>query len=58
MGDVLITKRVCKQCGKTFKQGHALEKYCSDDCRLIHRKLTQNKYKRRSLKRAKGRKGR
>lgn len=47
MGDVLITKRVCKQCGKTFKQGHALEKYCSDECRLIHRKLNYDKYRRK-----------
>lgn len=47
MGDVLITKRVCKQCGKTFKQGHALEKYCSDDCRLIHKKLYDYKYARK-----------
>lgn len=47
MGDVLIRKRVCKQCGRTFKQGHALEKYCSDECRALHKKLTAYKYERK-----------
>lgn len=58
MGDVLIKQRRCKQCGRMFRQGHALEKYCSDECRALHKKLTQNEYKRRSLNRAKSRKGR
>ena len=57
MGDVLIKKKQCKQCRKMFIQGHALEKYCSDECRELHKKLTQNECKRRSLKRAKSSKG-
>ena len=46
MGDVLIKKRECKQCGRIFVQGHALEKYCSAECRALHKKLTDYKYKR------------
>ena len=46
MGDVLIKKKQGKQCRKVFVQSHALEKYCSAECRELHKKLTDYKYKR------------
>ena len=57
MSDVIIKKMQCKHCRKMFIQGHALEKYCSDECRYLHKKITQNEYKRRRLNRAKSSKG-
>jgi 5-methylcytosine-specific restriction endonuclease McrA len=40
-----VKNMVCKICNKEFEQKHFNQKYCSDECKHIAKRISQQKYK-------------